>query len=233
MVSASAVRCCVGAGHVGAGQRLAGPDVVGQRRLEGVGVLGQQCAEPGLEEPRPQRPERVVGPRDRSGHADDDRAPASGQHRGRTPRPRRPPRRRPRTRRRGRREQRHPDAAQRAPDRGANADPGPAATVGTRGSGPASTDSSSATSLDVAGQRAADRGGLPEVVVRPLGHPPERRPQPDHAAERGRVAQRAAHVAAVGERHHPCGEGRGRSPAATRRRSDSGRPGCGWCRRPC
>ena len=66
---------------------------------------------------------------------------------------------------------------------------------------------------DVACQRPAHRRRLPLVGQRPLRHPPERRPHPDHAAERRRVAQRATHVGAVGQGHHPGSQRRGRSPA--------------------
>ena len=75
------------------------------------------------------------------------------------------------------------------------------------------TESSRARSLDVACERAAGAGGLPEVVGRPRRHPTERRTEPDDAAERRGVAQRAAHVGAVRQRHHPRPQGTRRSPA--------------------
>ena len=201
----------VGAGDVGSGERLAGPDVVGQRRLEGLGALGQQRAEARPERPGPQGAEGVVGEAQVGVGAEDPGAGAGDGAAGVT-RPRSvtsastsnaPPR--------------SGDQATRSPESepvsgGAKAEPGSPSAVGTRGSGPARTESSSATSPTV---RAI--GPLTEVVSHRLsvgqdGHPAERGPQADDAAERRRVAQRAAHVGAVGERDHAGGQG-GRSPA--------------------
>ena len=76
------------------------------------------------------------------------------------------------------------------------------------------------------------RYGSHGAETRPARHDARRRPQAEHAAPGGRVAQRAAEVAAVGERR-PCGR-----PARPRRRRSSRRPSascprrCAWRRRP-
>ena len=80
--------------------------------------------------------------------------------------------------------------------------PGSPNACGARGSGPACTESNSATSATF---RAI---GPPTEVVsqlvqhRPLRYPAQRGTQPDHAAERRRIPQRATHVRAVGHRNH-------------------------------
>ena len=99
------------------------------------------------------------------------------------------------------------DSATRRPDRepasgGAKARPGVAQRQRRARVGAGQHREQQRQVADVARHRAADRGALPRVGVRPLGHPAQRRPQPDHAAERRRVAQRATHVGAVGQRHH-------------------------------
>ena len=55
---------------------------------------------------------------------------------------------------------------------------------------------------------------LPAQLRRPGGDPARRRAQTDHVAEAGRVAERPTHVAAVGERDHPTGQGHGCAAAA-------------------
>ena len=67
--------------------------------------------------------------------------------------------------------------------------------------------------VDVAGHRPGDPQRLPLVLRRPRRHAPAARPQPVHPAERRRVAQAAAHVGALRERHHAGGQRARRSPA--------------------
>ena len=90
-------------------------------------------------------------------------------------------------------------------------EPGSPRANGARGSGPASTDSSSARSptLRAIGppvERVSQYDG-----GRPVRHPADARAEPDDPAERRRVAQRAAEVGAVGERDHPGRQGARRS----------------------
>ena len=95
----------------------------------------------------------------------------------------------------------------------ANVQPGSPSASGTRGSGPLMHREQQGEVGDVAGQRAAHRGGLPLVGRGPRRHPAERGSQAHDAAERRGVAQRAAHVGAVRERHHARRQRAGRSSA--------------------
>ena len=135
----------VRASDVRAGEVLAGADVVGQGLLEVVGVLGQQRPEPRLEVPGPQRAEGVVGLGEAWGTPTTTVAPAASKtaadpvttdatsaSTSRTP-------------------PRSAETATRRPvsvpeTGGANTMPGSPSATGTRGSGPAITDSSSARS---------------------------------------------------------------------------------------
>ena len=63
--------------------------------------------------------------------------------------------------------------------------------------------------LDSASHRPVHRQVLPRVRRRPRRHPPRRRPEADHVAEAGRVAQRTTEIAAVGDGHHAAREGDG------------------------
>ena len=60
---------------------------------------------------------------------------------------------------------------------------------------------------------------LPRIARRNLGHAPGRGPQTDHAVEVGRIADRAAVVAAVGHGDHAAGERGGTAAAAAARRA--------------
>ena len=68
--------------------------------------------------------------------------------------------------------------------------------------------------LHRSGHRSLDRKRKPGDPVRPGRHPARRRAQADHVAETGRIAQRAAQIAAVRQRQHTAGQGHGRSAAA-------------------
>ena len=216
----------VGARDVGAGEALPGADVVGERLLERVGVGGQQLAERRLEVPGPQGAEGVVGlgevgvRRRRRARRRGDTGAGLLDHARR-------PRRRPRTARRGRAEARpagrprapvtrrreRPRRGRRAPcgDPGVRAGDAPtAAARGRRRCGP----SARRPTWSPTGCRSATPGTRPE-----------RRPQPDDPAERRGVAQRAAHVGAVGERHHPGAPARRPRPRWTRRPSGVGSTG--------
>ena len=70
---------------------------------------------------------------------------------------------------------------------------------------------------DRAAHRALDAHPVGHIGDRPGRHPAGRRAQPDHIAEARRVAQRAAEIAAVGQRDHPGGQGGGRPAAAAAR----------------
>src|SRR5258706_11433914 len=53
----------------------------------------------------------------------------------------------------------------------------------------------------------------PGALAGPYGHATERRPQPHHVAEARGIAQRAAEIAAVGERNHAARERDGSAAA--------------------
>ena len=74
---------------------------------------------------------------------------------------------------------------------------------------------------DRAAHRALDSHPVGHVRDRPRRYPAGRRAQADDVAEAGRVAQRAAQVAAVGQRDHPGREGGG-GPAAAAARAAAG-----------
>ena len=78
--------------------------------------------------------------------------------------------------------------------------PASASDTGTRGSGPAMTDSSSATSSTLRPIGPSTPRSCHGLSVGHGSAPARARPQPDHVAERRRVAQRTADVAAVGDR---------------------------------
>ena len=76
-------------------------------------------------------------------------------------------------------------------------------------------------------------GQILRIGVGPRGHEPDRGPESDHAAEARGVAQRPAEIAAVGDRHHPAGQRRGRTARGPSRALATDRAGCGSVRTPC
>ena len=201
---------------VGAGQLRPGLGVPADRLLDLVRVLPHELAERGVEQPGPQRAEHLVGAGQVGavllhGRAERSNTPIDADSTaviaGAT----------------GTRPPRSGAQAIRSPSsdvgRGAANDAGSSSReIGTRGSGPAIADSCSATSATVRPIGPCTDSCDQPIGAGQVGTRPGRRAQADDVAEGGRVAQRAAHVAALGQRHEPGGQRRGRTAGGPARR---------------